>query len=140
MRFLAYFAVLALFAGFAFAQPVVVPTPGENPVGWASEIYKFLASKEWGLFVGALTVGVVWLLKKFPTFGIGALEKLKELTKTTIGGWILNAVISVGSVVSTALLAKQAITVGLILGALAGVVAAAGTLEAGKDLKAGLTK
>lgn len=136
INFLTIFTFLCVFAGFAFAQ-TTVPDPTTDIPGWLSALFQMFASKEWGLVIGVLTVGVVALLKKLPTFGLKPLAWLKT---STWGKWIINIVVSEGTAVSTALFAHQKVTLGLIAAAFFGALGAAGALEFGKDAHASVTK
>lgn len=125
-------ALIVGLVGTAFAQPLPVPSPDENAVGWIGVLYQVFTAKEWGLFAGVLTVGLVALLKKLPKFSWFKAKAWR--------GWLLNVGASIGTVLSAALFTKQPVTISLILTALTGAVAAAGALELGKDSKGLITK
>lgn len=133
MRFIiSLMILLACFAGSAFGQ-ATVPNPSEDLTGWAATTFKFFTSKEWGFALGAIIVLVVHLLRKLPNpFGWSWVEWLKT---NKWGGWALNIGLSAASAISSALLARQPITLVLLLSALTGALASAGSLEFAKDTK-----
>lgn len=133
MRFIVSLMILTLcFVGFAFGQ-ATVPNPGEDLTGWAATTFSFFTSKEWGFALGAIIVLVIHLLKKLPNpFAWGWVEWLKT---NKWGGWVLNMLLSVGGALSSALLAKQPVTLMLVLSALTGMLTSAGSLEFAKDTK-----
>lgn len=111
---------------------VAIPDPGTDAGGFLGFLVNMITQKEYLPAFGVALVGLVYLLRTFGTKipGVG------EWLTTKLGGWVLNGVTALVSVLGISLAGGITITWEILLQALGAALAASGIWEAVKDANA----